>query len=131
MSPDHCISRRGDRSSNSVPLPQSFIACYRDRIRKVEATDRIACRNPHLGIGGVGRQECVRQAGRLTAKYEDITRLIRRAEIRAFCLLSEQPELVLTKRLLQVIPVIDDLPYKVLPIIEPGSAEIVVINTKP
>src|SRR4051794_6013755 len=97
MSPDHGISLRGDRSTNSVPLPQCFIACYRDRIRKVEATDRIACRNPQLGIGGVGRQECVRQPGRLTSKYEDITRLILGAPVGPFCLLSEQPELVLTK----------------------------------
>src|SRR6478735_12030357 len=75
-------------------------------------------------------QKGVRKTGGFAAEDKHVTARKARSEIRLLGFLREQPESLVGQGGLEFCPIIDDLPRKSFPVIEPRSAQVIIIDPK-
>ena len=114
-----------------LPLPQRFVSCHGDAVRQIETADLGCGGNAQLCVGVLLRAD--RRAGRPTRCRRPARRPARYVgvEIRALGLLGEEPMSAGRQCGCERVPIVDDLPREMLPIVEPGAAEVVIVDAKP
>jgi hypothetical protein len=115
--------------TGTSPVPNRLKPCDGNRTGEIQATNVLGSGNPQQTFRVDGR-DSLGQATRLTPKDQCILSLIVNVTKRLRRLLAEIPPAVWLEGCLKMLPIIDDLPVQMLPVVEPGPPQPLFINPK-
>ena len=113
----------------ATALSYGLIGGDSDRVGQVQAADPRTDRDPQQTIR-ISVKNPARQAARFRTEDKRVARLILDIRVTRFGPLGEQPQMRVAQLLQDLVPIGYDLPIQVLPIVEPGAAQVLCVQLK-
>jgi hypothetical protein len=112
-----------------VQLSDCLVNCHRDAVGKVQAADLRPDRNSQAALATAAKHLFRKPLG-LPTEYQDVPLSIMRVRIGPLSSLGEIPMPLSRQVAEERLPIVHDLTLQELPIVKPGTAEVVVVEAK-